>query len=264
MKHRADSLLALKGLAKSREQAQRLIMAGQVYVDEVKVLKASLMLPEDAPLIVRGGEKPFASRGGQKIEQALRHFDVDVAGLVCMDIGAAAGGFTDALLRRGASLVYAIDVGYGQLDWALRQDERVVVMERCNARQLTADQFHRVPSLCVMDVSFISIRLILPAAAVMGDAGRFLCLVKPQFEAGRDQVGKHGVVRDAAVHRRVLMDLRDFCPGIGLSLRGLHYSPVKGPKGNIEFLADIRPGECAAPDDAAFQSVVSEAHHALD
>lgn len=255
----------MKGLAKSREQAQRLIMAGQVYVDEVRVIKSSEMLEEDAPLVVRGADQPFVSRGGQKIEQALQHFDVDVEGLICMDIGAAAGGFTDALLRRGAKLVYAIDVGYGQLDWSLRQDERVVVMERCNARELTPDQFPHRPSLTVMDVSFISIRLILPVAAgIMGEKGRFLTLIKPQFEAGREQVGKHGVVRDACVHEKVLQEIRDFCPSFGWSLRGFYYSPVKGPKGNIEFLADIRPGEGDSPDDGSIRAIVTEAHQALD
>ena len=264
MKQRVDALLAVHGLVSSREQAQRLIMAGQVYVDEVKVLKPSQLLEEDARLSVRGETDPFASRGAHKIEKALSFFEAEVAGLVCMDIGAASGGFTDALLRRGAALVYAIDVGYGQLEWRLRQDPRVMVMERTNARKLTPEQFNPKPGFCVMDVSFISIRLIMPAAAaIMGQEGRFLTLIKPQFEAGRGQVGKNGVVRQAETHARVLIEIRDFCPGFGWTLRGLTWSPIKGPKGNIEFLADIRPGSGLAPDDAAVRSVVDEAHEAL-
>lgn len=264
MKQRVDALLAGHGLAPSREQAQRLIMAGQVYVDEVKVLKPSQLFEGDVRLSVRGETDPFASRGAHKIEKALSFFEAEVAGLVCLDIGAASGGFTDALLRRGAALVYAVDVGYGQLEWRLRQDPRVRVMERTNARQLTPGQFSPKPSLCVMDVSFISIRLILPAAAaIMGQEGRFLTLIKPQFEAGRGQVGKNGVVRQTETHARVLSEIRDFCPGFGWTLQGFTWSPIKGPKGNIEFLADIRPGGGQAPDDAAVRSVVDEAHEAL-
>ncbi len=264
MKQRVDALLAANGLAPSREQAQRLIMAGHVYVDEVKVLKPSQLLEENAKLTVRGEADPFASRGAHKIEKALSFFNAEVAGLVCMDIGAASGGFTDALLRRGAALVYAVDVGYGQLEWRLRTDPRVIVMERTNARQLLPGQFPQKPGLCVMDVSFISIRLIMPAAAaVMGQAGRFLTLIKPQFEAGRGQVGKNGVVRLAETHARVLREIRDFCPGIGWTLQGLTWSPIKGPKGNIEFLADIVPGLGEAPDDFHIRLLVDEAHEAL-
>jgi len=261
---RADVALVARGLAPSREQAQRLIMAGRVYVDEVRVDKPAQQLPADARLILRGEVDQYASRGAHKLEKALQHFEADVQGLVCMDIGAASGGFTDVLLRAGAAKVYAIDVGYGQLDWRLRQDPRVVVMERTNARTLTPDQFADHPTLTVMDVSFISIRLILPAAAaIMGQAGRFLTLVKPQFEAGRGQVGKHGVVREADTHRRVLREIRDFCPAIGWHAAGFTYSPIKGPKGNIEFLADIRPGADTAVDDDAIAAVVAQAHDDL-
>lgn len=264
MKQRVDSLLHQQGLAPSREQAQRLIMAGQVYVDEVKVLKPSQMLPEDASLSVRGEQQAFASRGAHKIEKALDVFQVDAEGLCCMDIGAASGGFTDVLLRRGASQVYAIDVGYGQLDWRLRQDPRVVVMERTNARLLTPEQFPVQPRLAVMDLSFISIRLILPvAAAIMGPEGRFLSLIKPQFEAGKGQVGKHGVVREPATHLRVLMEIRDFCHGLGWPCRAFTFSPIKGPKGNIEFLADIQPGQAEPVSDEALKALVAEAHRAL-
>lgn len=264
MKQRADSLLHQLGLAPSREQAQRLIMAGRVYMDEVKVLKAAQQVEEDALLTVRGEEQAFASRGAHKIEKALTHFAADVEGLVCLDIGAATGGFTDALLRRGAALVYAVDVGYGQLDWRLRQDERVVVMERCNARTLTPQQFPRKPRLTVMDVSFISIRLILPVAAeIMGQEGRFLTLIKPQFEAGKGQVGKNGVVREESIHQRVLQEIRDFCPGFGWHVQGMTWSPIKGPKGNIEFLADIRPDAGEPPDDTDIAELVRQAHTQL-
>ena len=264
MKRRADILMHDLGLAASREQAQRLIMAGQVYVDEVKVLKPSQLLEEGCNLLLRGELQAFASRGAHKIEKALDAFRVDPTGLTCMDIGAASGGFTDVLLRRGAARVYAIDVGYGQLDWRLRQDGRVVVMERTNARLLTPAQFDPRPSLAVMDLSFISIRLILPvAAAIMGAEGRFLSLIKPQFEAGKGQVGKHGVVRDAATHLRVLQEIRDFCPSFGWSCRAFTFSPIKGPKGNIEFLADIQPGEGPAMTDEALKALVEEAHGAL-
>ncbi len=265
MKQRADVLLVQKGLADSRQQAQRLIMAGQAYVDEVKILKASDLLSPEANVLLRGEQQGYASRGAHKIVKALEHFSADVTGAVCLDIGAAAGGFTDVLLRAGASHVYAVDVGYGQLDWRLRQDERVTVMERTNARLLTPEQFDPRPTLTVMDVSFISIRLILPvAAAIMGEHGRFLTLVKPQFEAGRGQVGKHGVIRDPAVHTRVLMEIRDFAPTMGWRVHGFTFSPITGPKGNIEFLADIRPGEAEDISDTEIKRLVEEAHLQLD
>ncbi len=265
MKQRADVLVAAKGLADSREQAQKLIMAGRVYVDEVKVLKAAQPLDEGSNLIVRGDLVPFASRGAHKLDKALHHFEADVEGLVCLDIGAASGGFTDVLLRNGAKKVYAIDVGYGQLDWKLRQDPRVAVMERTNARALLPEQFPDHPRLTVMDVSFISIKLILPvAAAIMGEEGRFLTLVKPQFEAGRGQVGNNGVVRESATHERVLREVRDACPAFGWGVRGFTWSPIKGPKGNIEFLADIRPGDDKPLSDEDIKALVTLAHEALD
>ena len=252
MKTRVDSALVSRGIAASREKAQALIMAGQIYIGEKKVLKASETVEDNQELILRGEVDSLASRG-------------DVTGVVAMDIGAAAGGFTDVLLRHGAAHVYAIDVGYGQLDWKLRQDERVTVMERTNARTLTPDMVPLHPTLTVMDVSFISIRLILPVAAgIMGEKGRFLTLVKPQFEAGRGQVGKNGVVREPAVHARVLQNVREYAAEIGWHVAGFTYSPIKGPKGNIEFLADIRPGAGDMPDDAQIAALVREAHETLD
>ena len=265
MKNRVDTELVQRGLAPSRERAQALIMAGQVYIGERKALKASEQVEEKDALSIRGEIDALASRGGHKIERALEVFQADVSGVVAMDIGAAAGGFTDVLLRHGAKHVYAIDVGYGQLDWKLRQDARVTVMERTNARHLTPEMVPLGPTLTVMDVSFISIRLILPvAASIMGEKGRFLTLVKPQFEAGRGQVGKNGVVREARVHRQVLMSVREYAAEIGWHVAGFTWSPIKGPKGNIEFLADIRPGEGAMPTDEDIASLVQEAHDTLN
>ena len=265
MKQRIDVYLAAHGLAESREKAQALIMAGQVYIGEKKVLKASEQVASDAPVTLRGGQDAFASRGGHKLEKAISAFHADVSGLTAMDIGAAAGGFTDVLLRHGAKHVYAIDVGYGQLDWRLRNDPRVTVMERTNARTLTAGQFPLHPTLTVMDVSFISIRLILPvAAAIMGENGRFLTLIKPQFEAGKGQVGKNGVVRDAAVHARVLEDICLFAPTFGWHVSALTFSPIKGPAGNIEFLADIRPGAGETPGREEIAALVAQAHRTLN
>lgn len=264
MKQRADVWLVTRGLAESREKAQALIMAGQVYVGERRVQKSSEQIAEDAPLQVKGDQTHFASRGGHKLEKAIQTFQADVSGAVAMDIGAATGGFTDVLLRHGAAHVYAIDVGYGQLDWKLRNDPRVTVMERTNARTLTPEQFDLKPRLTVMDVSFISIRLILPAAAaIMGENGRFLTLIKPQFEAGKGQVGKNGVVRDKEVHQRVLQEICLFAPTMGWHVNQLTFSPIKGPAGNIEFLADILPGPGEAPDEQALRRLVEEAHFTL-
>ena len=264
MKQRVDVWLVTRGLAESREKAQALIMAGQVYIGEKKVLKASEQTEEDAPLQVRGAQDAFASRGGHKLEKAITAFGADVSGRVALDIGAATGGFTDVLLRHGAAHVYAIDVGYGQLDWKLRNDPRVTVMERTNARSLTREQFDRHPNLTVMDVSFISIRLILPvAAAIMGEEGRFLTLIKPQFEAGKGQVGKHGVVREKEIHERVIREICAFAPSFGWHVNDLTFSPIKGPAGNIEFLADIQPGAGDGISDDAIRSLVRIAHEEL-
>ncbi|MBQ4075643.1 MAG: TlyA family RNA methyltransferase [Clostridia bacterium] len=261
MKQRIDVWLTTRGMADSREKAQALIMAGQVYVGEKKVLKASEQYAEDAPINLRGVQDAFASRGGHKLEKAITAFQADVSGLTAMDIGAATGGFTDVLLRHGAAHVYAIDVGYGQLDWRLRNDERVTVMERTNARSLTRDRFDRHPTLTVMDVSFISIKLILPvAAAIMGEEGRFLTLIKPQFEAGKGQVGKNGVVREKETHIRVLQEICTFCPSFGWHVENLTFSPIKGPAGNIEFLADIRPGAGREITEEEIARLVNEAH----
>lgn len=264
MKQRIDVYMVEQGLADSREKAQAMIMAGQVYIGEKKVLKSAEPVPADAQVLLRGNQDAYASRGGHKLEKAITAFQADVRDAVAMDIGAATGGFTDVLLRHGAKHVYAIDVGYGQLDWKLRNDERVTVMERTNARALTSDMFPMHPFLTVMDVSFISIKLILPVAAqIMGDTGRFLTLVKPQFEAGKGQVGKNGVVREKAIHERVLNEIALFAPSFGWHVEAFTFSPIKGLAGNIEFLADIRPGEGAAPSREQISLLVEQAHSEL-
>ncbi len=264
MKQRADVRLTESGQVDSRQKAQALIMAGQVYLGERQIKKASEMIPEEEELTIRGPVDRIASRGFHKLEKAIEVFRPALEGRVCMDIGAAAGGFTDVLLRNGAGHVYAIDVGYGQFDYQLSQDPRVTVMERTNARTLTQDQFPERPDLTVMDVSFISIRLILPvAAAIMGENGRFLTLIKPQFEAGKGQVGKNGVVREKEIHERVLEEICVFAPSFGWHVENLTFSPIKGPAGNIEFLADIRPGEGKAPDGEQISFLVRSAHEEL-
>ena len=260
---RADVALVSRGLCESREKAQASIMAGLVYVGERKILKASESVKPEDELTLRGHAHPFASRGGLKLEKAIRSFGADLTGKVCMDIGAATGGFTDVCLRNGASHVYAIDVGYGQFDWKLRNDPRVTVMERTNARYLTHEQVPLHPTVTVMDVSFISIRLILPVAAgIMGDEGVFYTLIKPQFEAGRERVGKKGVVRDPKVHEDVLQEIVAFAPTFGWQVQALDYSPITGPEGNIEFLAKItRKQSDAEPcTQESIHELVSRAH----
>ncbi|MBR2287579.1 MAG: TlyA family RNA methyltransferase [Clostridia bacterium] len=260
-KVRADVALVTRGLCESREKAQAAIMAGLVYRGEVRVEKASEPITEEMELHVRGKAQPYASRGGLKLEKALSYFHADLTGKVCMDVGCATGGFTDVCLKNGASHVYAIDVGYGQFDWNLRQDARVTLMERTNARNLTRDMLPLGPTVTVMDVSFISIRLILPVCAqIMGEKGVFYTLVKPQFEAGRGKVGKNGVVRDSSVHEEVLRGLVAFAPTVGLHVNGLTYSPITGPKGNIEFLAHITCEETEEITESMIHALVKEAH----
>lgn len=265
-KERADVALVARALAESREKARALIMAGVVYKREQRVEKPSDMIGAQEPLSVRGAANPYVSRGALKLEKALGCFEISPAGLTCMDLGASTGGFTDVLLRAGAARVYAIDVGFGQLDWRIRSDARVVVMERQNARAITQEMFPILPTLAVMDVSFISIRLILPAAArVLGPDGRVVTLIKPQFEAGRERVGKKGVVGDPRVHEDVVRMIAGFAPTVGYRMRALDFSPITGPEGNIEFLADLVP----APEGAAGVSpeeiaqVVRLAHQTL-
>lgn len=264
MKERADVKLTEMGLVDSRQKAQAVIMAGQVYLGERQIKKPSELIGEDEALTIRGPVDRIASRGYHKLEKAMTVFEPDVRDRVCMDVGAAAGGFTDVLLRHGAGHVYAIDVGYGQFDYALSQDSRVTVMERTNARTLTAEQFDLRPTFAVMDVSFISIAKILPAlVAILGEAGQIVTLVKPQFEAGRGLVGKNGVVREESTHRQVLRQVTDAVAALGWHAAQLTWSPITGPKGNIEFLADLRPGEGPAPTDEAIAALVRAAHEEL-
>ena len=263
-KTRADVALVERGLCQSREKAQAAIMAGLAYLGENKIRKASdPVRPEDS-LTLRGPAIEYVSRGALKLEKALRVFGADLRGKTVMDIGASTGGFTDVCLRSGAARVYSIDVGYGQLDWKLRNDPRVNVMERTNARYLMPEMFNPLPDVTVMDVSFISIRLILPAAAnIMGDTGVFYTLIKPQFEAGRGKVGKKGVVREAETHMEVIRSVRDFAEEMGWRLCQLDFSPIRGPEGNIEFLAAIRKTDAPILTEAEIVHVVAAAHESF-
>lgn len=266
-KKRVDVALVERGLAQSREKAQALVMSGVVYIGENKVTKASVTVTPQDELIVRQSGTGYVSRGALKLEKGLKVFGVDAAGIVAMDLGASTGGFTDVLLQNGAAHVYAIDVGYGQLDWKLRNDPRVTVMERTNARYLTAEDLPLRPTLGVMDVSFISITKILPAAAaIMGEDGAFISLIKPQFEAGRERVGKKGVVRDAQVHKDVIHEILQFIEGeMGWAAQALSFSPITGPEGNIEFLVHILPKSKATHQVSAEEvdQVVAAAHESL-
>ena len=261
---RLDQRLTELGLAESREKAKATIMSGLVYVNGQKSDKPGTPVSDGAKIEVRGAACPWVSRGGFKLAKALEDFEINPAGYVCIDCGASTGGFTDVLLKNGAARVYAVDVGYGQLAWSLRTDARVTVMERTNARNLTPDMFPESMDMAVMDLSFISIRLILPAVhALLKPEGEVVCLIKPQFEAGKADVGKKGVVRDRAVHERVLNEMLEFFPTAGYTLTGLDYSPIRGPEGNIEYLAHLKRGEHAgiSPDIAA---IVAASHGELD
>lgn len=262
-KKRLDVLLFEKGMVPSRERAKAIIMSGIVYVNNQKADKAGMSIPEDAEIEIRGKTNSFVSRGGLKIEKALNYFQIDPKNLCVMDIGASTGGFTDCLLTRGARKVYSIDVGYGQLAWKLRQDPRVVCMERTNIRKVTPDMLDDVPDFAVIDVSFISLKLVLPVVAqLLNEHGRIACLIKPQFEAGKGKVGKKGVVREPEIHLDVLNAFVENAHEAGFHIYNLTFSPIKGPEGNIEFLGYIgKDGEDADIDTAA---LVEEAHGALD
>lgn len=260
-KLRLDQLVFDLGLTESRERAKTTIMSGVVFVNGQRADKPGMVVSPDAKIELRGETLPFVSRGGYKLDKALRVFPVDPAGKVCIDCGASTGGFTDVLLQHGAAKVYSVDVGYGQLAWKLRNDERVVNLERTNLRYVTSEQIPEVLDLAVMDVSFISIKLVLPAVkALLKDGADIICLIKPQFEAGRDEVGKKGVVRDVRVHEQVVQSILDFAPGIGLSVCGLDYSPIKGPEGNIEYICHMK--NAVLPPVALDVAVVVESSHA--
>lgn len=251
-KERLDVLLLELGYFDSREKAKAAIMAGLVYIGTERVDKAGTKVPRDAAITVKGAPHPYVSRGGLKLEKAIKQFGLDLTDAVMLDIGASTGGFTDCALQHGAAYVYAIDVGYNQLDWSLRQDKRVRVMERTNFRHMTREQMEGpAPGFASIDVSFISLKLILPALTqILQPGGETVALIKPQFEAGREQVGKSGVVRDSAVHASVLREVLTFAHGLGFKLEGLTYSPITGGEGNIEFLAYWRlSGVEASPSD---------------
>ncbi len=264
IKKRLDVLLVEQGYAETRTKAQAIIMSGMVYVEGQKADKPGVSYEEHVAIEVRGAACPYVSRGGLKLEKALRDFGVDPTGYVCSDSGASTGGFTDCLLQQGAKKVFAIDVGYGQLDWKIRSDPRVVVMERTNVRYVTPEQLGEPLDLSVIDVSFISLRIVLPVIKTFlkPGQGQVLCLIKPQFEAGKEKVGKKGVVREPAVHQEVLDDFVALTKETGFNILGLTFSPVKGPEGNIEFLAHLtladRPG--IEPDTS---QVVLAAHNTL-
>ena len=242
-KTRLDVLLVEQGLQESRQKAQAIIMSGQVFVNEQRVDKPGTSVPNDAKLEVRGGGLKYVSRGGLKLEKAMATFPITLTGAVCGDIGASTGGFTDCMLQNGAAKVYAVDVGYGQLAWKLRTDERVVCLERTNARYLTHEQVPDELDFASIDVSFISLKLILPAVcALLKEDGHVACLVKPQFEAGREKVGKKGVVRDPAVHREVLEHFLIYAKESGFTALDITYSPIRGPEGNIEYLGFLQKG----------------------
>ncbi|MDO5124082.1 MAG: TlyA family RNA methyltransferase [Eubacteriales bacterium] len=244
MKKRLDVLVFEKGLAESREKAKAVIMAGLVYVNNQKADKCGSTYDEDCILEVRGPAIKYVSRGGLKLEKALNVFPINLIDSVCIDIGASTGGFTDCMLQNGAKKVYSVDVGYGQLAWKLRNDPRVINMERTNFRKVTSDDIPDEIDFFSVDVSFISLKIILPVALpLLKDRGEAVCLIKPQFEAGREKVGKKGVVRDINVHEEVITVIRDFALECGFDVLGLDFSPVKGPEGNIEYLIHLRKSE---------------------
>ena len=263
MRKRLDVLLVERGLQESRQKAQATIMSGLVFVKGQRADKPGTAVDEAAEIEIRGNPLRYVSRGGLKLEKAMATFPITLTGCVCGDIGASTGGFTDCMLQNGAAKVYAVDVGYGQLAWKLRQDPRVVCLERTNARHLDHSVIPDELDFASIDVSFISLKLILPAVnTVLKPGGQVACLVKPQFEAGREKVGKKGVVREPAVHREVLEHFRRHAKDSGFTLLGLTYSPIRGPEGNIEYLGYLRKGE-GQEADADLAALVEESHEAL-
>ena len=267
MKQRLDVLLAERRLADSREKAKAIIMSGVVYVNGQKEDKAGAMFDVTSEIEVRGAVMKYVSRGGLKLEKAMEVFDVNLDGKVCMDVGSSTGGFTDCMLQNGAVRVYSVDVGHGQLAWKLRNDDRVVVMEKTNIKYVTPQDIEDRIGFASIDVSFISLtKVLLPVKELLLDDGQIVCLIKPQFEAGRDKVGKKGVVRDMSVHEDVIRMVLEYAVSIGLDVLGLDYSPIKGPEGNIEYLAHLQKttketGDSA--DDINILSVVTQSHEKL-
>jgi len=264
-KERLDVLLVNRQFFESREKARRAIMAGSVFVDGERVDKAGFLCSPDAEITVKSDPVPYVSRGGLKLEKALRVFNIGLEGMTCVDVGASTGGFTDVMLKNGAAKVYAVDVGYGQLAWSLRNDPRVVCMERTNFRYVKPEDIGEPLDFGAADVSFISLRLILPPLkAVLKENARAVCLIKPQFEAGREKVGKKGVVRDPAVHEEVITQVIDAARNQGFAVLGLSWSPVKGPEGNIEYILHLLNGTVQDESAIDVKETVRNAHQDLD
>ena len=266
-KIRLDQLVYEQGFTSSRERAKTTIMAGDVFVNGQKETKPGTIVSSDVKIQIRSNSLPYVSRGGLKLEKAVKVFDLPVRDAVCVDCGASTGGFTDVLLQNGAKKVYAVDVGYGQLAWSLRNDPRVVCMERTNVRYLTHEQIPEDADICVSDVSFISLRLVLPAMyKVLKQDGQVVCLIKPQFEAGKEKVGKKGVVRDPKVHEEVLQSFLNDSRQAGFGLLGLDFSPIRGPEGNIEYLAWLQKDaqSICAPDLCALVAASHAAHRKVE
>ena len=266
-KERLDVLLVSRGLAESREKAKAIIMSGNVYVDGQKEDKAGTSFNDKVNIEVRGNTLKYVSRGGLKLEKAMANFDVTLEGKICMDVGSSTGGFTDCMLQNGAVRVYAVDVGHGQLAWKLRNDERVVCMEKTNIRYVTPDDIPDKIQFSSIDVSFISLTKVLgPVKELLSDDGQIVGLIKPQFEAGREKVGKHGVVRDKAVHLEVINKVIEYAVSIGFEVLNLEFSPVKGPEGNIEYLLHLQKHTEGIYEHIPFvpQNIVEKAHETLD
>lgn len=264
MKERLDIVLVDRGFAPSREKAKTMIMEGNVFVKGNREDKAGTKIDVDAEIEIHGQTLKYVSRGGLKLEKAMNNFGITLDDKVCMDIGASTGGFTDCMLQNGAKKVYSVDVGYGQFAWKLRQDERVVCMEKTNIRYVTPDDIDDRLDFASVDVSFISLTKVLgPAKELLNDDAQMVCLIKPQFEAGKDKVGKKGVVRDPEVHKEVIQTIVDFVTSIGFYVLHLDYSPIKGPEGNIEYLIHISTIEREG-EDVSVDAVVSAAHSTLD
>lgn len=261
MKNRADIILFEKGLVESKEKAMSLIMEGVVYVGDRKIDKPGESIDVNSDIDIRKDLNTYVSRGGLKLEKAIEKFHLDLKGRVSMDIGSSTGGFTDCMLKNESSKVYAVDVGYGQLDWKLRSDPRVVVMERTNIRYVTKDDIGEFIDFTSIDVSFISLKLVLPIAKELsGEKGEIIALIKPQFEVAKSQVGKNGIIRDVNTHFEVIKDIRDFCTEIGLGSADLTYSPITGAKGNIEFLIYLNKDTLNKLDDEEISKIIKEAH----
>lgn len=265
-KERIDTLLVEKKLVKSREKAKRIVMEGIVFVDEQRIDKPSEKIDITKDIIIKGDPIPYVSRGGLKLEKAIEYFNIDLKDKLAIDVGASTGGFTDCMLKKGARKVYAIDVGYGQIDWNLRQDDRVIVKERTNIRYVTQDDIGELVDFVSIDVSFISLKLVLPVVKkLIKEDGEIVSLVKPQFEAGKEKVGKKGIIRDKKVHEEVLLNVYEFCRELNLFVKNVTYSPVKGATGNIEYLFYLtgKISENNEKMESNLKEIVNKSHQVL-